>query len=263
MSSNQAPQIKDDMVATEQPFVAHLIELRDRLMRAIIAIGVVALALAIWPGARELYDWLAKPMMESLPYGAKMQSYEITAPFFVPMKVLLMTALVVVLPYVLYQAWAFIAPGLYRKEKLLVFPLVVSSTLLFFIGMAFCYFFVFNKVFSFIIHFSPESIQVIPDISSYLSFVLTMFLAFGVSFEVPVVVVVLVRMGLVTIEKLKSIRGYVVVGAFVIAAVVTPPDVISQLALAIPMCILYELGIIVSKLITPKTEDAEEATPSS
>lgn len=261
MSSNLTPQTQDEMAGSEQPFIAHLIELRDRLMRAIIAVGVVALVLAVWPGPSVLYDWLAKPMVDAYQHGGI--SINPIDPFFVPLKVLLMTALLVALPYVLYQAWAFIAPGLYRKEKMLVLPLVVSSTLLFFAGMAFCYFFVFNKVFTFIMHFAPASIEVMPDISAYLSFVMTMFLAFGVSFEVPVVVVVLVRLGVVSVEKLKSIRGYVIVGAFVIAAIVTPPDVISQLALAIPMCILYELGIIVSRMITPKTDETEEGEAAS
>lgn len=263
MSSNLTPQTQDEMAGSEQPFIAHLIELRDRLMRAIIAVGVVALALAAWPGPSALYDALAYPMVAHLPEGTKMIAIGVVAPFFVPVKVLLMTALVVALPYVLYQAWAFIAPGLYRKEKMLLLPLVVSSTLLFFAGMAFCYFFVFGKVFSFIMHFAPDAIEVAPDINEYLSFVMTMFLAFGVSFEVPVVVVVLVRLGVVSVEKLKSIRGYVIVGAFVIAAIVTPPDVISQLALAIPMCILYELGIIVSRMITPKTDETEEGEAAS
>ena len=258
MSSNSSPQNKDEMVGAEQPFVAHLIELRDRLIRAIIGVGIVGIALAIWPGPTALYDFLAKPMVDVYLNGGI--SIRPIDPFFVPLKVLLMAALVIALPFVLYQAWAFIAPGLYRKEKMLVLPLVISSTLLFFVGMAFCYYFVFNKVFTFIMHFAPESIQVMPDINEYLSFVLTMFLAFGLAFEVPVVVVVLVRLGVVSVEKLKANRGYVIVGTFVIAAIVTPPDVISQLALAIPMCILYELGILVSKMIKPKTDEEEQSS---
>lgn len=247
---------QDELSASEQPFIAHLVELRDRLMRAIIAIAVVAIVLAIWPSPQVLYDWLAEPMVKAYQHSGI--STNITDPVLVPLKVLLLVAFCVALPVVLYQAWAFIAPGLYRKEKMLILPLVISSTLLFFAGMAFCYFFVFNKVFTFIMNFAPSSIQVMPDISAYLNFVMTMFLAFGVAFEVPVVVVVLVRMGVVTIAKLKSIRGYVIVGAFVVSAIVTPPDVISQLALAIPMCILYELGILVSTFITPKNNDQEE-----
>jgi sec-independent protein translocase protein TatC len=241
MSSPDTPP--DELAGTEQPFVAHLIELRDRLIRAVIAIGVVFLVLMIYPTPSVLYDWLALPLVEQLPKGATLIATNPISPFMVPIKVTLMASFLVALPVVLYQLWAFIAPGLYLHEKRLVLPLVVSSTVLFFGGVAFCYFFVFGKVFAFIQSFAPKSITAAPDIEAYLSFVMNMFIAFGAAFEVPVVVVVLARMGLVSIDKLKAFRGYFVVIAFIIAAVITPPDVVSQLALAIPMCLLYEVGI--------------------
>ncbi|MBC5764800.1 twin-arginine translocase subunit TatC [Ramlibacter albus] len=254
------PQDKEDELAgTEQPFVAHLVELRDRLIKAIIAIGVMAGVLAIWPGPAHLYDLLAQPLIAHLPKGATLIATSVISPFIVPLKILLMAAFLLALPVVLYQAWAFVAPGLYSHEKKLVMPLVISSTILFFVGVAFCYFFVFGQVFSFIQSFAPKSITAAPDIEAYLSFVLTMFLAFGAAFEVPVVVVVLARMGLVSVEKLKEFRGYFVVLAFIIAAVITPPDVVSQLALAIPMCLLYEAGIWAAQVFIKHTKAPEEA----
>ena len=239
---------------TEQPFVAHLIELRDRLVRAAIAVGVVFAALCLWPGPGGLYDIIAAPMIASLPAGATLIATNVISPFVVPLKITLMAAFLVALPVVLYQMWAFVAPGLYTHEKKLVLPLVVSSTLLFLIGVAFCYFFVFGQVFKFIQGFAPKSITAAPDIEAYLSFVLTMFVAFGASFEVPVVVVVLARMGIVSIEKLKEFRSYFIVVAFIIAAIITPPDVVSQLALAIPMCVLYEVGIWAARIFIKHTK---------
>jgi sec-independent protein translocase protein TatC len=253
----------DELQGTEQPFVAHLVELRDRLIRALLGVGVCFIALAIYPGPSGLYDLLAAPLMSALPSGATMIATSVISPFMVPIKITMLAAFVIALPVVLWQAWAFIAPGLYAHEKRLVLPLVVSSTGLFYMGMAFCYFFVFGKVFTFIQQFAPKSITAAPDIESYLSFVINMFLAFGASFEVPVVVVILARMGIVTIEKLKDFRGYFIVVAFVIAAVVTPPDVVSQLALAIPMCILYEVGIWAAQLSAPKETAKETAKPAS
>jgi sec-independent protein translocase protein TatC len=250
---------EDELAGTEQPFVAHLVELRDRLIKASIAIGVVAVALGIWPGPAALYDILAAPLIAHLPKGATLIATSVISPFIVPLKILLMSAFLVALPVVLYQVWAFVAPGLYSHEKKLVLPLVVSSTVLFFIGVAFCYFFVFGQVFSFIQSFAPKSITAAPDIEAYLSFVLTMFLAFGAAFEVPIVVIVLARMGLVSIQKLKEFRGYFVVLAFIIAAVITPPDVVSQLALAIPMCLLYEAGIWAAQLFIRHTKAPEDA----
>ncbi len=236
--------------APEESFISHLVELRDRLMRSLIAIAVVLGVLCIYPGPGEIYDILAAPLTKALPEGTKMVAIGVITPFMVPLKVTAMVAFVLSLPFILYQAWSFIAPGLYAHEKRLGIPLIISSTLLFIIGMSFCYFFVFGQVFSFIASFAPKSITPAPDIEAYLSFVMTMFLAFGIAFEVPVALVVLVKLGIVTVEKLKEWRSYFIVGAFVVAAVVTPPDVVSQLALAIPMCLLYELGILASRLVS-------------
>lgn len=230
-----------------ESFFSHLIEMRNRLMRALIAVLVVFLAIAFW--ASDLYDLLALPMMKALPEGTKMIATGVVTPFLVPIKVALLVAFLIALPYVLFQAWAFVAPGLYSHEKKLVFPLVIASTILFYLGMAFCYFLVFKTVFSFVYSFAPKSITVAPDIENYLSFVMTMFLAFGVTFEVPVAVVVLVKIGFVTVEKLREVRPYFIVAAFIIAAVVTPPDVVSQLLLAIPLCILYEAGLLVAAMM--------------
>ena len=255
---------EDELAGTEQPFVAHLMELRDRLIKALVAVGVVAGVLALYPGPGALYDLLAAPLIAHLPAGATMIATSVISPFMVPLKILLMAAFLVALPVVLYQVWAFVAPGLYSHEKKLVLPLVVSSTILFFLGVAFCYFFVFGKVFTFIQSFAPKSITAAPDIEAYLGFVMTMFLAFGLAFEVPIAVVVLARLNVVSVEKLKSFRGYFIVVAFVIAAIVTPPDVVSQLALAIPMCLLYELGIWAAQLFirpTKAPEDPQESAP--
>jgi sec-independent protein translocase protein TatC len=252
--SENSKNPEDELAGTEQPFVTHLMELRDRLVRAMIAVGVAAMILALYPGPAALYDILAQPLVANLPKGATLIATSVISPFMVPLKILMMAAFMMALPVVLYQVWAFIAPGLYAHEKKLVMPLVISSTLLFFIGVAFCYFFVFGQVFKFIQGFAPKSITAAPDIEAYLGFVLSMFLAFGLTFEVPIAVVVLARMGVVSVEKLKEFRGYFVVLAFVVAAVVTPPDVVSQLALAIPMCILYELGIWAAQIFIKHTQ---------
>lgn len=244
----------DELAGTEQPFVQHLVELRDRLIKAAIAVGVMLAVLAFYPGPAALYDLLAAPLVASLPAGGKLIATSVISPFMVPLKIMLMSAFLLALPVVLWQVWAFVAPGLYNHEKKLVMPLVVSSTLLFFIGVAFCYFFVFGQVFKFIQGFAPKSISATPDIEAYLDFVLSMFIAFGLAFEVPIVVIVLARMGLVSIEKLKGFRSYFIVVAFVVAAVVTPPDVVSQLALAIPMCILYEIGIWAAQIFIRHTQ---------
>lgn len=230
---------------TEDTFISHLVELRDRLLRILIAVGVVFVIL--FPFASELYDLLAYPMMRALPEGSKMIATGVVTPFLIPVKVAAMLAFAVALPYVLYQVWAFVAPGLYAHERRLVVPLVVASTVLFFVGVAFCFFFVFGVVFDFVYKIAPKSISVAPDIENYLNFVITMFLAFGVTFEVPIAVLILTRMGVVTIEQLTNIRPYFIVGSFVIAAIVTPPDVLSQLLLAIPMCLLYEIGIFAAR----------------
>jgi sec-independent protein translocase protein TatC len=257
------PNQEDELAGTEQPFVAHLVELRDRLIKAMIAVGIVAAVLFIYPGPGALYDILAAPLVAQLPKGASLIATSVISPFMVPLKILLMAAFLVALPVVLYQAWAFVAPGLYSHEKKLVLPLVVSSTLLFFVGVAFCYFFVFGRVFAFIQSFAPKSITAAPDIEAYLSFVLTMFLAFGCAFEVPIVVVVLARMGFVTIAKLKEFRPYFIVLAFVVAAVITPPDVVSQLSLALPMCLLYEAGIWAAQAFIRNTKATEEETAAA
>ena len=250
---------KDELEGTEAPFVSHLIELRDRLVRSLIAVGIAFAALSYYPGPGGLYDLLASPLVASLPQGTTLIATNVISPFLVPLKITLMAAFMVALPIVLYQVWAFVAPGLYNHEKRLVLPLVVSSTLLFFGGVAFCYFFVFRKVFAFIQSFAPKSITAAPDIEAYLGFVMTMFIAFGAAFEVPIVVVVLARMGIVSVEKLRAFRGYFVVVAFIVAAVITPPDVVSQLALAIPMCLLYEVGIFAAGFFIKHTQ-APEAT---
>ncbi len=244
----------DELAGTEQPFVQHLIELRDRLVKATIAVLVAGAALAIYPGPAELYDLLAAPLVAQLPTGATLIATSVISPFLVPLKILLMAAFLLALPVVLYQVWAFVAPGLYSHEKKLVLPLVMSSTVLFMVGVAFCYFFVFGQVFKFIQSFAPRSITAAPDIEAYLGFVISMFIAFGLAFEVPIVVIVLARMNVVTIEKLKDFRSYFIVLAFIIAAIVTPHDVVSQLALAIPMCILYEIGIWAAQLFIKHTQ---------
>lgn len=236
----------------EESFISHLIELRTRLVRAAAAFLIVFLCLM--PFASHIYDLLAAPMMQTLPQGTRMIATGVVTPFFVPIKVTMMAAFIIALPFILWQAWAFIAPGLYAHEKRLAAPLVVASTLLFLLGMAFCYFFVFRTVFTFIAQFAPKSITPAPDIEQYLAFVMTMFLAFGMTFEVPVVVILLVKAGLVTVEKLKEIRSYVIVGAFVVAAVITPPDVTSQIMLAVPMCLLYEAGILVARFMSPRSD---------
>lgn len=242
--------------ASQDTFISHLVELRTRLLRAVMAVMAIFVILFLYPGPSAIYDLLAQPMLASLPEGTRMIATGVITPFMVPIKVTLMAAFVVALPVVLYQAWAFIAPGLYRHEQKLALPLIASSTLLFLLGMAFCYFVVFHTVFSFIANFAPESITPAPDIEAYLSFVMTMFLAFGITFEVPIAVILLVKSGVVTVEKLRSARGYVVVGAFIIAAVVTPPDVVSQFMLAVPLCLLFEVGVLIASAI--KKSEAKE-----
>jgi len=262
---SEKPSQEDELAGTEQPFVQHLMELRDRLVKAMVAVGVVAAVLFFFPGPGALYDLLAAPLVAHLPKGATLIATSVISPFMVPLKILLMSAFLLALPVVLWQVWGFVAPGLYTHEKRLVLPLVMSSTLLFFVGVAFCYFFVFGQVFSFIQSFAPKSITAAPDIEAYLSFVMTMFISFGLAFEVPIVVVVLARLGLVSLDKLKAFRGYFIVLAFIIAAVVTPPDVVSQLALAIPMVLLYEMGIWAAQLFirhTQAPEETEEKTSS-
>jgi sec-independent protein translocase protein TatC len=251
---------EDQQSGASDTFISHLVELRNRLVKASAAVLIVFVVLFLaWPGPAAIYDFLAQPMIESLPVGSKMIATGIIDPFLVPMKLTLLVAFVLSLPWVLYQIWAFVAPGLYAHEKKLIAPLIISSSLLFVAGIAFCYYFVFGKVFKFISAFAPQSIMVAPDIGNYVDFVMTMCLAFGATFEMPVVVVVLVRMGLVTVEKLKSIRGYVMVGVAVIAAIVTPPDAMSMLLLAGCMYLLYEVGLLAAPLFVKATQAPEEA----
>jgi sec-independent protein translocase protein TatC len=233
-----------DLNQQEESFFSHLVELRDRLIRALMAIGVVFIPLAFY--ARELYALLAAPLLATLPAGGQMIATDVVGVFLVPMKVALMVAFLIALPFVLYQVWAFVAPGLYVHEKKLAIPMVAASVVLFFIGMSFAYFAFFPMVFGFMAQFAPEGVAWMTDIEKYLSFVLTMFLAFGITFEVPIIVIVLVKLGLVSVEKLREWRSYVIVGAFVVAAVFTPPDVISQFMMAIPLWLLYEVGIVLA-----------------
>jgi sec-independent protein translocase protein TatC len=233
-----------------ESLIAHLIELRARLLNSAKALLLAFICLFHW--SSDLYGLLAHPLLAKLPQGGQMIATDVTTPFFVPLKVTMMAAFLITLPYILYQAWRFVAPGLYAHEKKLVLPLIFASTLLFFCGMAFAYFVVFPVVFGFIVASAPHGVAVMTDIDKYLSFVLGMFLAFGVTFQVPVIVVVLVRMGVVSVAKLREIRPYVFVGAFVVGAIFTPPDAVSQIMLAIPLWLLYESGILVSVWVTPK-----------
>ena len=237
--------------------LSHLVELRQRLMRILIAVGIAFLALLPWSG--ELYALLARPLRAALPAGGQMIATEVTTPFFVPMKVTLLAALLLALPYVLHQIWGFVAPGLYAHEKRLVGPLVVASTVLFFCGMAFAYFLVFPVVFRFVTGIAPQGVAVMTDIGKYLDFVLTLFVAFGVTFEVPIAVILLARMGVVNVATLRESRPYVIVGAFVIGAILTPPDVISQIMLALPLWLLYEAGVLVAAALERRTARPEAA----
>lgn len=241
----------DELAGTEQPFVQHLIELRDRLLYCVYGVGAVFAVLAFYPGPSALYELLSAPLVKT---GVHLIATGVVTPFLVPIKVTVLAALGLALPWVLYQVWAFVAPGLYKHEKLLVMPLVVASTLLFYMGAAFCYFFVFGMAFPAIQKMAPVSVAVTPDIEAYLDFVITMFIAFGVAFEVPIAVVILARMGVVTVEQLKSFRAYFVVAAAAVAGVVTPPDPVSMLALLVPMCLLYEVGIWAARVFIKHTQ---------
>lgn len=238
----------------EASFFSHLIELRSRLLKAVLAVAVVLMGLV--PFANKLYAWLAEPLLRNLPAGGQLVAIEVASPFFTPLKLAFCTALVIAMPVVLYQLWAFVAPGLYRHEKRLGVPLLVSSVFLFYLGGAFAYFLVLPMVFSFLAKITPQGVAMMTDIGKYLDFVLVIFFAFGLCFEVPVAVVILVALGWVTPPQLSESRGYVVVGAFVVAAILTPPDVVSQVMLAIPMCLLYEVGIIAARAVATRPADA-------
>ena len=248
-------------MSQQETFISHLIELRTRLVRIVLVVLVLVLCLVPW--SREIYAILAQPLLASLPKGGQMIATDVIGPFFVPLKVTMLVGFVAALPYVMYEIWAFVAPGLYVHEKKLVLPLVIASFLLFLVGMCFAYFLVFPVIFKFMAAIAPEGVAWMTDIDKYFSFVLTTFMAFGVTFEVPVIVIVLVRAGLVTVAQLREARPYVIVGAFVVAAIFTPPDVLSQFMLAVPLCLLYELGIILSVMIgraDTRSEAAETAT---
>jgi sec-independent protein translocase protein TatC len=231
-------------------FISHLIELRNRLLR--IVLGFVLVFIGLFPFANKIYALLAAPMLAQLPEGGQMIATAVTTPFFVPMKVAMMVAFIISLPHTLYQIWAFVAPGLYNHEKKLVVPVIAASTLLFIIGMVFAYFAVFPTVFGFIVGSAPVGVAVMTDIGEYLDFVMTLFMAFGLAFEVPIAVVLIARFGWVSVAQLKEARSYVIVGAFILGAIFTPPDIISQFMLAVPLWLLYELGILISKYTTPK-----------
>ena len=262
-NSNSDSSTSESSEGLQESFLSHLFELRDRVIKSGLAIIVVFIGLVYW--APDIFHLFAQPLLKALPVGGKMIVTDVTGSFFVPMKVTMLVAFIIALPVVMYQLWAFIAPGLYLHERKLIMPLVISSYSLFIIGMAFAYFLVFPTVFKFMASYNaPLGAEMSTDIDNYLSFAMTTFLAFGITFEVPVVVVVLVRMGMVPLAKLKEIRPYVIVGAFVISAIVTPPDVLSQLLLAVPMTLLYELGLLVARFYVPKpSEDDTQATTAS
>jgi sec-independent protein translocase protein TatC len=238
------------MPTPTETFVSHLIELRNRLLRALL--GILVVFLGLFPVANKVYALLAAPMIDKLPDGTQMIATAVVTPFFVPMKVAMMAAFIISLPHTLYQVWMFVAPGLYSHEKKLMLPVIIGSSLLFFCGMAFAYFLVFPVVFTFILSSAPEGVAVMTDIAEYLDFVMTLFLAFGFAFEVPIAVVLMARFGWVRVDQLKDARSYVIVGAFVLAAIFTPPDIISQFMLAIPLWLLYEAGIVFVKITQSK-----------
>jgi sec-independent protein translocase protein TatC len=239
----------------EQGFLSHLVELRSRLVRA--SASVVIVFVALWPFMRQIFDWVSRPMIAAMPQGSKLLATGVITPFLVPLKVTLFSAFCLASPYVLYQAWAFIAPGLYQHEKRLALPVIVSSVCMFFAGMAYCYFVVFGVIFRFISGFAPENVNVSPDIEQYFDFVLRMFIAFGLAFEVPIIVMLLVRLGVVSVVKLRQLRPYMIVGAFVVAAIVTPPDALSMLLLAVPLWLLYELGVLLGSVVGGRRPDGE------
>ncbi|MFZ7095256.1 twin-arginine translocase subunit TatC [Luteimonas dalianensis] len=247
--------------AAESSLIEHLVELRTRLLRAVAGLMVVFLGLL--PFANRLYGWLAQPLVEKLPEGAHLIAVEVASPFFAPLKLAFFVALVATMPWLLYQLWAFVAPGLYRREKKLAMPLLVSAVTLFYAGCAFSFYLVLPVVFGFLTAVTPEGVSMMTDIHAYLNFVMVIFLAFGLSFQMPVALVILTLLGWVTPDQLKEWRGYAIVGVFILAAIVTPPDVISQLMLAIPMILLYEAGILASRILVPRRQagDDEAAAP--
>lgn len=256
MTENRNPE--DELAGTEQPFVQHLMELRDRLIYSLIGLAICMALLAIWPSPSGLIDLVAAPIRAHMPPGAKLIAVGVFSPFFVPLKVLMMAGVLLSLPWLMYQAWAFVAPGLYSHERRLALPLIVFGSLLAYGGIAFVQFFVLDKMFTFIQAVTPASVAATPDIASYVEAILGLYLAFGVAFQVPIVVVLLVRMNMVSIDKLTQFRGYFIVLAFVVAAILTPPDVVSQLALAVPMCLLYEAGIVAARMFIKRAAPADD-----
>ena len=250
--------MSEELVEREETFMSHLVELRARLLRAVLA--VLAGFLALLPFSQRTYSWFAEPLISQLPAGGQIIAIDVASPFFAPIKLTFVLGMVLAMPVVLYQLWAFVAPGLYRNEKKLAMPLLVSAVALFYIGCAFAWFLVLPTVFAFLTAITPDGVAMMTDISRYLDFVLVVFLAFGFCFELPVAVVILAAMGWVSVAQLRESRAYVVVGAFVVAAVITPPDVISQIMLALPMCLLYEVGILVAAMLARRATDAVEAT---
>lgn len=244
-------EVDDDR---EEGLVSHLIELRSRLMRAMFA--VVAVFACLVPFSRRIYTEFAQPLVQQLPAGGQIIAIDVASPFFAPIKLALFGALIFAMPVVLYQLWAFVAPGLYRHEKRLAMPLLVSAVFLFYLGVVFAWFVVLPLVFAFLTAVTPEGVAMMTDINRYLDFVLLMFLAFGLSFELPVAVVIMTALGWVDVDQLKSGRPYVIVGIFVLAAVITPPDAISQVLLAVPMCLLYEVGIVAARMVARRSSDA-------
>jgi sec-independent protein translocase protein TatC len=254
---NSVPPDSTETKEPEQGFLSHLIELRQRLVRSAVAVLLVFLCLT--PFMKQIFDLLSRPLMVALPAGTKLLATGVIAPFMVPLKLTLFVSFLISLPWVLWQAWAFVAPGLYKHEKRLAAPIIVSSVVMFLLGVSYCYFVVFGFVFKFIAGFAPESVNVAPDIEAYFSFVLGMFLAFGITFEVPIIVVLLARFGIASVVRLKQARPYVIVGAFIMAAIFTPPDVLSQLLLAIPLCLLYELGVLCARFVERPARTEEKA----
>jgi len=245
--------MSDDSAGREQPFLSHLIELRERLLRMILIILLVTLVL--FPFANQIYTWVARPLMSLLPQGSTMIATEVAAPFLAPFKLTLIVAFFLVIPYILYEVWAFVAPGLYHHERRLILPLVVSSAFLYYLGMAFAYFLVFPMVFGFFVATAPEGVAVMTDINKYLEFILTLFFAFGIAFEVPVATVLLAWTGVIDPETLAGKRPYIIVAAFTIGMILTPPDVFSQTLLAIPMWVLFEIGLYVSRILVKNRDE--------
>src|SRR6188768_2989634 len=260
MADSPPKNKEDELAGTEQPFVAHLMELRDRLLYCVYGLAVAGVLLSIWPGPAGLIDLIAVPIKAHMPPDAKLIAVGVFSPFFVPLKVLLMAAVLLALPWLMYQIWMFVAPGLYSHEKKFALPLIIFGSLLAYTGIAFVQFFVLDKMFIFIQKFTPASVAATPDIASYVESILSLYIAFGVAFQVPIVVMLLVRFEMVTVEQLRSFRGYFIVVAFVVAAVLTPPDVVSQLALAIPMCLLYEIGIFAAQIFIRTTQAPAESS---